>query len=202
MNDKDIRQTVAQANKEAAAGYNVGGYTFKSKETAEEAKSELNAIRYVSSKTDTRDPKQAYLLYNKLLDKEMFRTLIGMDYLKDLQQVLYASKEIPNDKIRPIPVNYEVQDVQDGKREATKLKGKIIKLEKSRDRYKDYFIKTMIVNAVLVIVIIAMLIITKTSTNPTVLDYEKKLQDKYAGWEEELESWEDELKDREKALGN
>ncbi len=202
MNDKDIRQTVAQANKEAAEGYNVGGYTFKSKETAEEAKSELNAIRYVSSKTDTRDPKQAYLLYNKLLDKEMFRTLIGMDYLKDLQQVLYASKEIPNDKIRPIPVNYEVQDVQDGKREATKLKGKIIKLEKSRDRYKDYFIKTMIVNAVLVIVIIAMLIITKTSTNPTVLDYEKKLQDKYAGWEEELESWEDELKDREKALGN
>ncbi len=200
MSDRGMRASIAQANKEAASGYNVGGYNFKSKETAEEARSELNAIRYVASKTDTRDPKQAYLLYNKLLDKEMFRTLIGMEYLKDLQQILYASDDIPNDRIRPIPVSYEVQDMFDGKREATKLKGKVMKLEKSRDRYKDYFIKAMIVNAVLVIVIIAMLIIMGTSTNPTVLDYEKKLQDKYAGWEEELESKEARLKEWEKEL--
>ncbi len=200
MSGKDIRDSVAEANREAAAGYNVGGYSFKSKETAEEAKNELNAIKYVSAKTDTRDPKQAYLLYNKLLDKELFRTLVGMEYLKELQHSLYESDAIPNDKIRPIPVKYEMQDMLDGKREATNLKGKIIKLEKSRDRYKDYFIKAMIVNVVLVLVIGAMIAIMGTSKNPTVLDYEKKLQDKYAGWQEELESFEDELKERERAL--
>ena len=202
MENKDVRQSIAEANREAAAGYNVGGYNFRSKETADEAKHELNAIRYVSAKTDTRDPKQAYSLYNKLLDKEMFRTLIGMDYLKDLQQRLYEFEDIPNEKIRPIPVKYEVQDIMDSKREVTKLKGKINKLEKSRDRYKDYFIKTIIINVVLVIVIAAMVIIMGTSTNPTVLDYEKKLQDKYAAWEEELKSFEKELKAREKELGN
>lgn len=200
MDNKEVMDSVAEANKEAASGYNVGGYSFKSKETAKEAKSELNAIKYVSAKTDTRDPKQVYLLYNKLLDKELFRTLIGMEYLKDLQQRLYDSEEIPNDKIRPIPVKYEMQDMLDGKREVTVLRGRVSKLEKSRDRYKDYFAKMIIVNVVLVIVIVAMIIIMSTSSNPTVLNYEQKLQDKYAGWQEELESWEDELKDREKIL--
>ena len=36
----------------------VGGYEFTSKEDAQIAKDELNAIKYVSSKTNSKDPKQ------------------------------------------------------------------------------------------------------------------------------------------------
>ena len=39
----------------------VGGYEFTSKEDAQIAKDELNAIKYVSSKTNSKDPKQVYL---------------------------------------------------------------------------------------------------------------------------------------------
>ena len=39
-------------------GYAVGGYNFKTKDTAQEAKDELNAIKYMTAKTDTKDPKQ------------------------------------------------------------------------------------------------------------------------------------------------
>lgn len=42
-----------------------------------------------------------------------------------------------------------------------------------------------------------MAVILKTSSTPTVIDYERKLQDKYATWQEQLESQEASLKARE-----
>ena len=36
------------------------------------------------------------------------------------------------------------------------------------------------------IIIVGMFVINATSTHPTVLNYEEKLIDKYAGWEKEL----------------
>lgn len=189
------------AEKSENESYTVGGYTFKSKEAAEEAKNEMNAIKYVSSKTNTKEPKQVYLLYNKLLDKELFKTLIGMNYLKDLQQFLYMSDEIPNDRIRPIPINYELKEVLDGKREITGNKSLIRKLEKERDGYRDKYIKSVIVNVVLAAAIIVMIVISMTSSNPNIIDYERKLQDKYATWQEQLEQQEESLKAREAEFG-
>lgn len=63
----------------------VGGYEFTSKEDAQIAKDELNAIKYVSSKTNSKDPKQVYSLYNKIIERKLFSTQIGMNYLKSLQ---------------------------------------------------------------------------------------------------------------------
>ena len=56
----------------------VGGYEFTSKEDAQIAKDELNAIKYVSSKTNSKDPKQVYSLYNKIIERKLFSTQIGM----------------------------------------------------------------------------------------------------------------------------
>ena len=129
--------------------FTVAGYTFTTKEAADDARNEMNAIRYVSSKTDRKDPKQIYILYNTMLDKELFKTPVGLDYLKDLQQYLYNNKDIP------------------------------------------------IINIALVIVVIAMAVIMATSQTPTIINYENKIQDKYAGWEEELQSREAQVKQLE-----
>jgi hypothetical protein len=177
--------------------FTVAGYTFTTKEAAENARNEMNAIRYVSSKTDSKDPKQIYVLYNTMLDKELFKTPVGLDYLKDLQQYLYNNKDIPNDKIRPIPINSELQSMLADKREMTKTRGKLIELTKERDKYKDKYIKMIIVDVALIFVVIAMAVIMYTSQLPTVINYENKLQDKYAGWAEELESREAQVKQAE-----
>ena len=42
-----------------------------------------------------------------------------------------------------------------------------------------------------------MFFISKSSSNPTIIDYERKLQDKYASWESDLREKEQELKDFE-----
>ena len=98
-------------------GFVVGGYTFKTKQEAQEAKDEMNAIKYLSGKTDSKDPKQVYVLYNKIIDRQLFYTSIGLNYLKNLQQFLYNSPDIPDDKIKPIPVKSETQAAIDRRRE-------------------------------------------------------------------------------------
>ena len=177
--------------------FTVAGYTFTTKEAADDARNEMNAIRYVSSKTDRKDPKQIYILYNTMLDKELFKTPVGLDYLKDLQQYLYNNKDIPNDKIRPIPINSELQSMLTDKREMTKTRSRLVGLTKERDKYKDRLIRMVIINIALVIVVIAMAVIMATSQTPTIINYENKIQDKYAGWEEELQSREAQVKQLE-----
>lgn len=178
----------------------VSGYHFKSREAAQDAKDELIAIKYVSQKTDTKDPRQVFLLYNKLIDKGLFKTLIGLNYLRELQHFLYLSSAVPNEKIRPIPIDFELQEIIDGRRQLAKDKSSMRALERESRRYHDYFVRSLIVNIVLVLAVIAFILITKFSVNPNIMNYETNLQNKYAGWQEQLESQEASLKAREQEL--
>ena len=138
-------------------GFVVGGYTFKTKRGSEEAKDEMNAIKYLSGKTDSKDPKQVYVLYNKIIDRQLFYTSIGLNYLKNLQQFLYNSPDIPDDKIKPIPVKSETQIAIDRRRERNEHRSELHTLSQFRwQKYKNNFMRIMIVNVFLVIALIAM----------------------------------------------
>ena len=177
--------------------YTVGGYTFTDKKAADAAKEEFQAINKMSSKINTKDSRQVYALYNSIIDKKLFSTMVGLNYLKELQQFLYISKEIPNNRIRPIPINNDVQSVLEGKREIIENQSEIRILKRERNMYKSRFTTSVIINLALVVVIIAMIIITLTSKNPNIINYETKLQDKYSAWQEQLQSEEASLKARE-----
>lgn len=189
----DNKQETQQGEKQ----YTVGGYTFADKNAADAAKEEFQSINKMSSKINTKDARQVYALYNSIIDKKLFSTMVGLNYLKELQQFLYLSKEIPNNRVRPIPVNHDVQRVLDGKREVIENQSEIKILKRERNMYKSRFTKSVIINIALVVVIIAMIIITLTSKNPNIINYETNLQDKYSVWQEQLESQEASLKARE-----
>ena len=180
----------------------VGGYEFNTKEDAQLAKDELNAIKYVSAKTNTKDPKQVYNLYNKIIERKLFSTQIGMNYLKQLQTFLYKSSEIPNDKIQPIPINADTQEALDKRKEQIEFKSELRNLSIQVAKFRNNFIRAMVLNIILVIVIIAMFVILKTSSNPNILNYEVTIQNRYAQWQQELQSEEESLKAREQELNN
>ncbi len=180
----------------------VGGYEFNTKEDAQLAKDELNAIKYVSAKTNMKDPKQVYNLYNKIIERKLFSTQIGMNYLKQLQTFLYKSSEIPNDKIQPIPINTDTQEALDKRKEQIEFKSELRNLSIQVAKYRNNFIRAMVLNIILVIVIIAMFVILKTSSNPNILNYEVTIQNRYAQWQQELQSEEESLKAREQELNN
>lgn len=180
----------------------VGEYEFNTKEDAQLAKDELNAIKYVSAKTNTKDSKQVYNLYNKIIERKLFSTQIGMNYLKQLQTFLYKSSEIPNDKIQPIPINADTQEALDKRKEQIEFKSELRNLSIQVAKYRNNFIRAMVLNIILVIVIIAMFVILKTSSNPNILNYEVTIQNRYAQWQQELQSEEESLKAREQELNN
>jgi hypothetical protein len=178
-------------------GFVVGGYTFKTKQEAQEAKDEMNAIKYLSGKTDSKDPKQVYVLYNKIIDRQLFYTSIGLNYLKNLQQFLYNSPDIPDDKIKPIPVKSETQIAIDRRRERNEHRSELHTLSIQVAKYKNNYMRIMIVNVFLVIALIAMFFILKTGSNSKV-----NVQNKYSSWQTELESKEAKLKEKEKELNS
>ena len=180
----------------------VGGYEFATKEEAQLAKDELNAIKYLSQKTNSKDSKQVYSLYNKIIERKLFSTHVGMNYLKNLQTFLYKSDEIPNDKIQPIPINAETQGEINIRRERSEFKSELRDMSVRVAKYKNNFTRVMIINVVLIIIIIAMFVILNTSSNPNIINYEVNIQNKYSQWQEQLQSQEESLNARENALNN
>ena len=180
----------------------VGGYEFATKEEVQLAKDELNAIKYLSQKTNSKDPKQVYSLYNKIIERKLFSTHVGMNYLKNLQTFLYKSDEIPNDKIQPIPINAETQGEINIRRERSEFKSELRDMSVKVAKYKNNFTRVMIINVVLIIIIIAMFVILNTSSNPNIINYEVNIQNKYSQWQEQLQSQEESLNARENALNN
>ena len=180
----------------------VGGYEFATKEEAQLAKDELNAIKYLSQKTNSKDPKQVYSLYNKIIERKLFSTHVGMNYLKNLQTFLYKSDEIPKDKIQPIPINAETQGEINIRRERSEFKSELRDMSVKVAKYKNNFTRVMIINVVLIIIIIAMFVILNTSSNPNIINYEVNIQNKYSQWQEQLQSQEESLNARENALNN
>lgn len=178
----------------------VGGFKFYSEEAAQEAKDELNAIQYISSKTNAKDPKQVYVLYNRIIDQDLFNTQVGMNYLKELQQFLYISKDIPNERIRPIPIEKNLSMTLKDRRIQMEHMTEFKEMQKQNNKYKKNLSALIIVNILLIVVIIGMTFITIFSKNTNVVNYEVNLQNKYASWEEQLQSEEQSINDREKAL--
>ena len=190
------------AEEKESGKFMVGGYEFATKEEAQLAKDELNAIKYLSQKTNSKDPKQVYSLYNKIIERKLFSTHVGMNYLKNLQTFLYKSDEIPNDKIQPIPINAETQGEINIRRERSEFKSELRDMSVKVAKYKNNFTRVMIINVVLIIIIIAMFVILNTSSNPNIINYEVNIQNKYSQWQEQLQSQEESLNARENDLNN
>lgn len=194
------KEIVKSKNTDKNKDFVVAGYTFKTRAEAEAAKDERNAIKYLSKNTDGSDPKQVYVLYNKIIDSHLFSTAIGMDYLKELQQFLYLSPDVPDEKIKPIPVKGEVSDAIYKRRERNEHRSELHVLSIQAGKYRNRCHKLIIVNIFLVIAIIAMFIILKTSDNANIVNYEVNIQDKYASWQEELKQEEESLKEKKNEL--
>jgi len=98
----------------------------------------------------------------------------------------------------------KVKSRRDAAREIAREEEREVKrvenLRRSLARNKKKFLNSMILNFILAIVIIIMIYIASTSDNPTILNYEEKLQNKYSSWAEDLKEKEKELNKRERAI--
>lgn len=171
----------------------VEGFEFTNEQEVNTAQSELRGINYIVSRTDMNNPKSVLILYNKIIDKKLLKTPIGLKFLKEVQDMLLSSKEIDENLIKPIPT---VLDVEITKSE---LHNTVLR-NKGKSKYKRLMVNSIIVNVILIIVIIFMFIITGQSNNLNIINYENRIKDQYSSWEEELNQRESSLDQRESSM--
>ena len=74
----------------------IQGYRFGSREDVEIAGEEMRKVAYFKERIKGKSPRMILSLYDKLLDEKIFKTPIGWEYLRELQEQLKETG-IPED---------------------------------------------------------------------------------------------------------
>ena len=181
--------------------YIVDGYQFTNQKDYDDAKNEKKGIKYLTAQIDWNDSNRVRQLYCDLCEQKIFRTPIGIDFMKKMRANLIKSAE--GDKPLPyvcVPsVNAEEYE-KAVKIETKKREDSIKEMNRANSKLRGKLKTAVFLNILLIVVIIFMFILANTSSNPNIINYERKIQDKYAKWAEELKDKENELRARENAL--
>lgn len=187
------------------SNYIVNGYHFESFADYQDALNEKKGIKYLDEQINLNDTDKLLKLYNDLHDKKVFRTPVGIEYMRMLRSTLrhqlghdeglryvevpaYAAK---NEKAPAQPQPTATANVDD-----SQLKTLTAKVEKLT-KYKKL---SIFIIAVLIAVIIAMFVIAATSSNENILNYRYKIENEYSRWQTDLNKKDQELNQREREL--
>lgn len=167
----------------------VDGYIFRTSEGAAQARKELEGIRYIKQQIDMKRPQAVLQVYNQILKEELFHTMVGYSFLRELQEYLKCSPEIEDEFIRALEVKAFLGSEAGGKNQA------------ETERLKQKLSTSFIANVILVAMVVIMMVLMHFSDNATILNYKNKIIDQYEHWEMELEEREKAIKEREEELG-
>ncbi|MCI9123446.1 MAG: hypothetical protein HFH35_05085 [Eubacterium sp.] len=170
----------------------VEGYSFTDENMAKQAQKESEGVKYVKARTNMSRPEQVLSVYHRLLNQKMFQTPVGYAYLKELQDYLKSMPGIEKEKVRPIPVAPSLV-VNDSLGLSKRLRKK---LKKEQGKFK----LSLFVNFIFAVSIFLIFVITLTSGQTTIFNYERKIQDKYAQWEQQLTERERTIREEEQEL--
>ena len=195
----------------------VGGFAFENPSVGEEALKEQEAIEYVNKQLNFNDTKSLLTLYNQMVTRRMFHTEVGYVYLKSIQEHLMKADVDPA-LIESIPVYIDIDETtQDDVKKSDnavkkkpdtngevsnniQFKNKERKLKQKIKKYQKLTVAFLAIAIVLVVTVVAMFVIAGTSDNPTILNYEEVLLNKYSSWEQDLQHREDELRKQQKLV--
>lgn len=130
--------------------YKLRGYHFEDFEEYREAKREAESIEYIRAKTNFNDLSIITKLYHRLIDKQTFHTIVGYEFLKELQNKILEGGISTLDSLPGIHIRKKSTILQP-KEDTNALKS----AEEYRIRYRN----SRIINIFLVLIITAMIII-------------------------------------------
>lgn len=171
----------------------VEGFVFPSYKEAQIAQKEQVNIEEIRKRIQGADGRTTYELYCKLMERDMFHTMVGYSFLYELRHELiekygYREQELPNIQL-PKKMEYDkVAQLNQGKME-TKIQH--LMMVKTR--------MTITIVALLV-VIVGMFIIAAVNPNVGYVNTEHKILNKYSAWQEDLERREAAVKEKEAQL--
>lgn len=173
------------------------GFSFRNMQDAQLAQKEKKKIEYLEAHMDYSNPESIITVYKKAINDRVFRTPVGILYLKHLQEFLQREKSI-EEEIPSIPLylTYEVT-----------LRDRPLSNRRQTESFQPKQKKSIalpisiILNIGLVIAVIAMFAIALKSEHPNIINYKSNLINQYASWEQELKQRESVIREKERDLG-
>lgn len=176
----------------------VGGYLFYTEKDAKIAEAELQKIEYLEARIDYSRPESILKVYEKTIHERIFRTPVGLQYLKGLRDFLLEQPEIDPEDVTDIPL-YSTFGGQ-LRSQDNPARSRIKPSREKAEKEKSFLVLSLILNGLLILAVIAMFSIALKSNNPNILNYEKAITNKYAAWEQELTEREQRIREKEKEL--
>ncbi|MBO5093837.1 MAG: hypothetical protein J6C33_05705 [Lachnospiraceae bacterium] len=176
--------------------WEVGGFQFGSEKDVELAKTEQEKIAYLEKRIQYDHPESVLSVYNKAVENRIFQTPVGFQFLQRLHDFL--SQKGLGEQAKSIPL-YQVYSYDPKEEVRTHTAKRRVQPSQYRE-LRSKLRKSVILNLLLLLMVAAMFAITLTSDHPNILNYEKVLTNRYAGWEQELTEREKAVRERERAL--
>lgn len=176
--------------------YAAGGYSFYTERDAALAESELRKVQYLEARLDYTKPQSILRIYNKVIEDRMLKSPVGHHFLKKIQEFLYECPEINPEAVSPIPlyVSYEGEF----REQAAPARARVMPAVRSKN--SSALTISIVLNIGLAIAVIAMFIIALNADQPNILNYERQLINRYAGWEQELTERERAVREKEREI--
>ena len=174
-----------------------GGFSFCTEKDGKLASAEQRKIEYLEARIDYTRPESILHVYNKTIQEQLFKTPVGLLYLKKMQDFLLKQPTIDPEKVKAIPLYDTYTDPKQSSLATDKPNPQILrKSEKEKTRFQI----SVVLNILLALAICAMFVISFVSDHPNIYNYERALQDKYASWEQDLTARERAVRDKEREL--
>ena len=174
-----------------------GGFSFLTEEDEKLARAEQRKIEYLEARIDYTRPESILHVYDKTIQEQLFKTPVGLLYLKKMQDFLLKQPTIPPEKVKAIPLYDTYTDMDQSSSGTDKPNPRAFQ---KREREKARFQISVVLNILLALAICAMFVISFVSDHPNIYNYERALQDKYASWEQDLTARERAVRDKEREL--
>jgi hypothetical protein len=176
----------------------VDAFIYADEEVFAVAEKEKKAIDYLSKQLGNANEKQIKELYIKLVTENFFKTENGVTFLYLLRENLVNVYHVSEKEIPPIPVT----KTPDSKLKVLKYdcETRVKAAEEKLKKFKERFYITTVLSVVLLLVVVGMFVVLKTSDSPTIINYKTKIENQYSDWEQDLKDRETIIRQKELEL--
>ena len=176
--------------------WEVGGFQFASEKDAKLAKTEQDKIGYLEKRMRYDRPESVLSIYNKAIEQRIFQTPVGFQYLQSLKDFLMEHDLGEHARGIPLYQLYSYNIKEEVEQHVARKRVQSSQYKELRSKLR----KSVLLNIVLVLLVIAMFAITMTGKTENILNYEKAVTDRYASWEQDLTEREAAVREKESEL--
>lgn len=130
--------------------YSLEGFIFSNQADYDIALDEWNTISYIKKNSELTNEIVVYKLYCKLIEKNAFKTVIGLSFHKELRVNLLKTGRYKEEDLKPIAVTANNEN------KVSKALVEDLKVLENKDSLRN----AKIINIFLVVTILAMFVIT------------------------------------------